>query len=155
MKNIKPLHILFGGAGLAALGTMLPWVTVTIKMMNLSNTVLGISFGAGKIVFVMAAAAAVLPVIKQPGKEKLMTLISMICAGVAALVAVMNLINGASATSDIPTDLVKDSGFSASVGIGLYLCVLGSLAAGWGAFNLWKAAPAPQNPGPPPLPPQG
>ena len=151
---MKPLHILFAGAGLAVLGTFLPWASIEFKLLGVSQTASGINTGGGKIIFILAAGAAVLPLIRQPGKEKLMALISMISAALAALVAVANLFDGMNAAPSGSHPMIKEGGIEFSLGIGLYLCVLGCLGAAWGAFNIWKAAPAPQDAAPPPLPPQ-
>lgn len=151
---MKTLHILFAGAGLAVLGTLLPWASINIKVLGVSQTAAGIDAGGGKLILILAVGAAVLPLIKQPGKEKLMAFISWIAAALAALVALANLFDGMNAAPNTSHPMFKEGGIEFSLGIGIYLCVLGSVGAAWGAYKLWKETPAPQDAGPPPLPPQ-
>ncbi len=183
MKNINPLHLVLGGAGLALIALFLPWVSASLGDKAAAQAAaLGVSTGGSAnawaggraapyliLLLVLAAAAPTVinkfgpppakAMLKQPGKEKLFSLIAMICAGLALLIVLLNFFDVLSTNSN---EFVK-----VSVGIGLYLDVLATAALGFGCFQSWQSVPnvpgggppPPTPPGPPsappPMPPQG
>ena len=163
MKNIQPLHLILGGCGLAILGSFLPWVSVSFKEaipgMGTSHSTSGVNYGSrGIFTLLLAGAGIALNYVKVPGKDKLMALIGTICGGLAALIAIISMFGISDAA---PVAVLMDS-FKVSIGIGLYLVVLGGLAGGFGWFLRFQKIPgpivppaAPLPPSPPPPPPPG
>lgn len=159
MKNIQPLHLVLGGAGLLLLGSFLPWATVSVKMAGaeaISRTVSGLD-GDGTITLVLGIGALVLTLLKNPPKAKLFALIALILAGLAALIGFIDIFR---LTKNSDADAIMAAtggGLSVTPGIGLILVIIGGAAAAFGSWQRWKSAPAAPAvaAGPPPVPPQG
>lgn len=121
-----------GGAA-TVLGVFLPWASIDIpealrSLIKVDTTPSGISTSDGKIVLILALVGAALAGALFLGKSlpisgKASILTAWICLGVAALICVIDFF---------------DIGEGASVGIGLWLCVLGSIAGAVTGFMAWK-----------------
>ena len=159
MKNIQPLHLVLGGAGLLILGSFLPWATVSVKIAGveaMSNTLHGLD-GDGTLTLVLGIGALVLTLLKNPPKAKLFALIALILAGLAALIGVIDIFR-LTRNSDANAIMAATGGsMSITPGIGLILVIIGGAAAAFGSWQRWKSAPAAPAiaAGPPPMPPQG
>ena len=160
MKKIQPLHLALGGGALVILGAFLPWASVSINFAgeSSSHSTNGMD-GDGKITLVLGLCAVGLTVLKNPAKTKLFALIALIAAGLAALIGLYDAsqIGGnsdARAMMEAAGDAIK-----VSLGMGIYLTIIGGAAASVGSLMRWKSAPAPQSaaqpPAMPPAPPQG
>jgi hypothetical protein len=154
MKNIQPLHLILGGCGLGIISVFLPWISVSLKgdaaalagaMAGQSAS--GINEGLGILALILMAGVIGSCFAKVPGKEKLIATSAMGAGGLAALVVLIELIR-------IFSNSGGNAFVSVSVGIGLYLCVLGAAAGAYGAFLRWQKTPAdPAPPAGPPSPP--
>jgi|GEM_PF-1939610 len=155
MKNIQPLHLILGGCGLAILGCFLPWASVSIDspLMKMSNSPSGINSNRGVFTLLLAVAAIVIHFVKVPGKDKLMALIATICAGLAALIGLYSMFDIKGDSSNDINDILGTGAISISIGIGLYLVVLGGLAGAFGWFQRFQKIPGPIVPPAGPLPP--
>ena len=157
MQKIQPLHLVLGGAGLVILGAFLPWVSVSVSLLgeSSSHSTNGID-GDGKITLLLAIGALVLTVLKNPAQAKLFALLALIASSLAALIGIYDAtqIGGNSEAKTMMEAM--GSGFKVSLGIGLYLTILGGAVAAFGSFKRWQSsAAAPQPPPMPPAPPQG
>jgi len=145
MKPAQLLYLIIGGCVLAIIGSCLPWVTVTV--MGETRVTSGLD-GDGVITLILAIGALVLAVLKGVGNPKVMTIIGASLAGLAAMIGVYDLINIKDKTSEL-SGLIGDQGndiFGFSIGIGLYLVIVGSIVALVGfILRLQKTA------GPPPM----
>ena len=149
MKNIKPLHLILGGCGLAILGCVLPWATRSVEASigMVYNRQSGLESASGVVTLLLAAASIVLYFVKVRGKEKLLALVALLCADLAALIGIISMFNIDSWT--VPgVDDVK-----VSIGVGLYLVVLGGAAGAFGWFQRFQKIPG--SIVPPPAPPAG
>lgn len=139
MDKKRLLMIAAAGGAATMLGAFLPWATLSdeglggaLKALGQSVSVSGIDGGDGIIVLVLGAigaAAAVGAFLGKLGNK--MVLVGAICLALAALVSII--------------DFMDISG-PVSVGIGLWLCLIGSVVGTAAAFVGWKggaaAAPA-------------
>lgn len=160
MNKIQPLHLVLGGAGLIILGALLPWASVSIKIAGasaMSNSASGLD-GDGRFTLILGIAAVVLTVLKNPPQAKLFALIALIASGLAALIGLIDIfrITGNSDANAI----LQASGSSVSIspGIGIFITIIGGVAAAFGSWKRWQTLPAPspsaQPPPQPPAPPQ-
>ena len=151
MKKIQPLHLVLGGAGLIILGAFLPWASVSINFagQSTSQSTNGID-GDGKITLMFGAAALVLTLLKNPGQTKLFALIALIASALATLIGLYDAsqIGGNSEANSIMA--AAGDAFKVSLGIGIYLTIIGGAAATVGSWMRWKSAPTPQPPAQPP-----
>ena len=153
MKKIQPLHLVLGGAGLIILGAFLPWASVSINFagQSTSQSTNGIDGdGDGKITLMFGAAALVLTLLKNPGQTKLFALIALIASALATLIGLYDAsrIGGNSEANSIMA--AAGDAFKVSLGIGIYLTIIGGAAATVGSWMRWKSAPTPQPPAQPP-----
>ena len=134
MDKKQLLMIAAGGAAATVIGVLLPWWSVDVPKglgplaAAFDTSVSGLDSGGGKFVLLLglvAAAAAgalflgkTLPV---PGKTAI--LVSGACLGLAALICLMKFL-------DIKGPV--------STGIGLWLCLIGSIAGAVTSFMVWK-----------------
>lgn len=132
----KQLHLIAaGGAAATLVGVFLPWASLSdeglggaLKALGQSVSIAGIDGSDGKIVLVLALIAAALVGAQLLGKSLLLSgrkamLVAGICLALAAAVCVI--------------DFLDISG-AVSVGIGLYLSLVGSIAGTATAFLAWK-----------------
>ncbi|HWB02750.1 MAG TPA: hypothetical protein VG796_06965 [Verrucomicrobiales bacterium] len=154
MKNIHPLHLIVGGLGLAIISVFLPWVSYTSKLpaelvalagTSGSHSASGTRSNLGILALLLMAGVIASCFIKVPGKAKLISTSALAAAGLAALLILIEFIRTLS-------DSTSNELVSISVGIGLYLCVLGAAAGTFGSFLRWRNTPA-DPPAAPLLPP--
>jgi hypothetical protein len=158
MKNIQPLHLILGGCGLAIISVFLPWSSVSANIpkeaaalsglvASRSASVSGINYNTGVFALIVMAGVIASCYVKVPGKSKLIATAALGAAGLALLLILIEFLRGL--TNSTGSDIV-----SVSVGIGLYLCILGAAAGGYGAFLRWQKTPADPTPPNQPPPPQ-
>ncbi len=125
VKNSKQIA-LFGSAALA-IGSLLDWATVSSVFGELS--VAGTK-GDGKLT--LAAGLIALILFIQPTRQKAM--VGAIISLLGALISIYDFANVSSHVADVDSSIA-----TADVGIGLYLCAIGSVAASVAGFVLAKA----------------
>ena len=108
------------GAAALCLGSFLTWVKVSAGLFG-TLTIDGMT-GDGKLTAPAGALAAVLLLIGALTANQAATIIGTVTAGIGGLIATYDLVN-------ISRVVGIDGPVSSQVGIGLYLCVAGALAA--------------------------
>ncbi|MDJ0976704.1 MAG: hypothetical protein QNJ98_19775 [Planctomycetota bacterium] len=139
MDKKQLVMIAAGGAAVTLVGLFLPWVSLSdegiggaLKALGKSASFAGIEGSDGKIVLVLAAIAGALAGAQVMGKSLVLSarkglLVAGICLALAAAICVI--------------DFLDISG-PVSVGFGLYLSLLGSIAGTVTAFLAWKQTSA-------------
>ena len=127
------------GALVTLVGLFLPWASLSdeglggaLKALGQSVSISGIEGSDGKIVLVLAAIAGALAGAQAMGKSIVLSprkgmLVAAICMALAAAVCVIDFLN---------------VGGPVSVGLGLYLSLLGSIVGTATAFLGWKQTSA-------------
>ncbi len=135
MDRKQLLTIAAGGGAATVIGIFLPWASFSdegmgaaLKALGQSASRSGLDTGDGKIVLVLALIGTVLAAATLLGKalplsRKASMLICMISLALAAVVCVIDFL-------DISGPL--------SVGIGLWLCLAGSIAGAATSFLAWR-----------------
>ena len=135
MDRKKLLMIAAGASVLTVLGVLLPWATLSdeglggaLQAIGQSLTTTGLETGDGKIVLVLALIGAGLTGAlffgrSLPVSNRAATLIATICLGLVGLISLID---------------VMDISGMVSVGIGLWLCLVGGLAGAAASFLAWK-----------------
>lgn len=112
-----------GGFALAALGSLLPWATLTTGFGSVS---VNGTDGDGIMTLLMGLAGSALMFLAYSGKSRtVFSAISIVLALIIAFVGIVDAVDVSSAVSD-----GDDFGIRASVGIGLYLVIIGGLVGG-------------------------
>ena len=143
-KTAKLLALV--GTGLLALGSLLPWVSVTafFGTINVAGTV-----GDGKLTLGAAGIVALLLLTGAQLTTRLGSVLSFLFALLGAAICVYDLANISNSVSSVSED---SSGMAvAQIGIGLEIATAGAaLAVVALAFQL-KRRPVPGSPLPPPV----
>ena len=104
--------------GLIAIGCFLPWVTALGGLLSVS----GMDSGDGKIVFTLGLLILVTGIYVHPnlGPKKHRYVIALLCSVLSLLISLIDIIDVGSLAADTPL---------ASIGTGLYLCVIASFGS--------------------------
>jgi hypothetical protein len=132
-----------------AIGTLLPWATAKTFMMEVSAA--GTESTKGVFVLILGllgGAAALLVHLGKVGQivkldEKQHVLIGLGCFALAIILILTTFVDGG-----YKTQTVMGQEFGASRGIGLWLCLLASLAGGAALFMVLKPSLKPTTPAP-------
>lgn len=124
--------LLGGGAALAFLGLLLPWVSVKLSVGedSASLTQSGIGTDDGKVILVLAVLLALIAAPFFTGKLRKVlgaSIVALLLATVIALVGFADI-------ADIQRRAGATDAIDASVGFGLYVTTAGGLAALLGSF---------------------
>lgn len=119
-------------AAASILGAFLPWASVSFG--GISSSASGFDGGDGKIIVLLAAAAGVIAFMWMQGKlaKSGLLLGAMIAMAICALISVKDFFD----IGDAP----GAGAVSVSRGIGIYLCLLGTLAGTAAAFFAWRSS---------------
>jgi hypothetical protein len=109
-------------AAAMCLGSFLPWATVTAGLFG-TISVNGMD-GDGKITLALGFVAGVLLLVGALGNNRVPVIIGTVAAGLGGAAAVYDLINVSDMVAGSSSDFVQ-----AQVGVGLYLCAFGGVAA--------------------------
>jgi opacity protein-like surface antigen len=117
--------LVFGGAGLAALGSFLPWVTADIGAFSVTKNG---TEGDGVITLILAVAMGLVFIFGR--KPKSVAWLVIVLAGLVLAVALYDTVDVSNKADELANNSSSLFQVSASVGIGLWL----ALAAGVLAF---------------------
>ena len=144
--------LLPGAAILAFLGSLLPWVTVSVKYLsiNQSSSTSGVKATEGVFVLILSLVLLALAVLPWTSvKVALPPVTTLAVAGLLFVCAIWGLIDVLTSTSDASDTLGGlgalggDSGFSVGAGFGLWVTVIAAILAVVGAYLDFKKKSAP------------
>jgi hypothetical protein len=119
------LWVVLAGAAVVVLGSFLPWASVTVFGAEL--TVDGMD-GDGPLTLIGGALVGALTLaahLQRPARWKVVT--ALVLAALVTLIAVIDVVDVSSRVADVEGELAVD--LEASVGIGLWLVLAGSVVA--------------------------
>ena len=104
--------------GLITIGCLLPWATALGGLIKLNGT----DTGDGKVVLIFGLVILATGFFVHPNRspKRYMYVIALICSCLSSLISIIDIIDVGSLTADTPL---------ASIGIGLYLCVIASVGS--------------------------
>src|SRR5664280_1378286 len=113
--------VMIGACAVGILGTLTTWITANAGFFSVS--VNGISSDDGKIAVVLALLATVATLVNIWKPRRVLAFASVILFGLLAILSIYEIVN-------ISSKSYSGDGMtiSASVGIGVYLCLLGGVA---------------------------
>jgi hypothetical protein len=143
--------VLFGGAAVAGIGTMLPWADVSSSY---GYTASAAPADIGSAAFLLLGLVALVVWLAWPTRERPISTGRLI--GLVAVVALMTFFAmsnfsaiadyqeglNASADTSVFGSVMEDYTSTASPGLGLWLWLAGSIALWVGAFRAWRASRA-------------
>jgi hypothetical protein len=119
--NPLPKYLWLGGAVAVIIGALLPWASVDTPFGSVSKNG---TDGDGVITIVFGAAAAVLLIIRwNKARARGLTIGALVLSVLVGVIAVIDMVDVKSRFSDSPITV------DASIGIGLWLTLLGALVA--------------------------
>lgn len=140
-SNVRPgLILIMGGAAALVIGSFLPWIKASAVFVG-TITKSGVEGGDGWFLIGLAVGLVVLgwPLVIRHPVAKGAALGLVVVAAAALALTIYELVDVSARIEDLKND---DAGAAvvASVGIGLFLCLAGAVAAGAGGLMEWSAA---------------